>query len=857
MMRLLSEAQELGTGARERFLANAGDPELRREVDAMLAGQPAVDDGFLEDRVGAGDLLGTSTLADVETPVIENAENEASPERLGPYRIVRALGKGGMGSVYLGEQEEPVRRWVALKIIDRVEDPRRLKRFASECQALARLSHPNVAALYEVGATEDQHPFVAMELVEGETITTWCDERGLSLRERLRLFLGVCAGIRHAHEKGILHRDLKPSNVLVTEVDGRPAAKVIDFGIAQALDEPLLPGTKPVTLENQIIGSLAYMSPEAAAGKRDLDTRSDVYSLGLVLYKLLVGELPVDSDGRSFFELLRRLAKGNLPLPSARFAELDAERRADVAARRHLSERRLTRRLRGDLDAIVAKAITRDHEQRYSSPADLAADLERHLAIEPIEARPQTPVYVTTRFVRRRLGVVVSVAALILALVAGVVASAHEARRANLEADRATRALAESQAVSEFLVGLFEISDPRRSNGEAITARELLDRGADDLRSTFSDQPLAKARFLGTIGTIYRQLGLYERGEDLLKQRLALLEASPEADDLEVALACRQLAVLYLRAGSYWEAEPLLRSALAVLAVAPDRNQLDLAETLAKLGSVVLEQGRFEEAEPYFQRALAITEEATDDAGPELARSLDNLGAAYFRQNRLDEAEKLRTRALAIREKTLGPDHLDVALSVNNVGTIYRRQGRLDEAGEHIRRALAIRERILGPDHPDVARTLNNLGSLYHVEDRIEEAEALLSRALEIKHRTLDPGHPSIANSLMNLAYVLHDLERYEEAELLERDAVVIREKALGPDHAYTASALATLATTLRELERYEEAERLYQRALDSLQGPGVPATASAAEVAADYAVLLHTLGRTAEADALTARFAQ
>ncbi len=323
IVELLGRAVELEGAARSRFLDGAclGDPELRAELDAMLEDEA---DDFLG-------LPAVANLADGPTPTawtltdareldVYAPSQESIPEQIGPYRIVGTLGQGGMGSVYLGEQTEPVRRRAALKMLDAINDRRRLQRFAAECQALARLHHPNVAALYEVGSTDQDHPYVAMEPVDGTAITRWCDERQLPLKDRIELFFGVCAGVRHAHEKGILHRDLKPANVLVTEVDGVPTAKVIDFGIARAFGDPLHSGSTPMTLENQIVGSPAYMCPEIAAGEREVDTRSDVYSLGLLLYELLVGTLPFETQRvdlatrRSIVTRSTRwVSKGNVP----------------------------------------------------------------------------------------------------------------------------------------------------------------------------------------------------------------------------------------------------------------------------------------------------------------------------------------------------------------------------------------------------------------------------------------------------------------------------------------------------------------------------------------------------------------
>ncbi|MEM6795999.1 MAG: serine/threonine-protein kinase [Acidobacteriota bacterium] len=373
----------------------AEDGALRAEVLDLLGEASKVHGDFLEELLpGARD---GGARPDGEAP---------PPERLGAFRVMEPLGEGGMGKVWVGLQERPVRRRVALKVIrpvhgHRFHGHRARRRFAVECQALAALCHPNVATLYEAGETEQGFPFVAMELVEGCDIAEYCDRRRLGLRARLELFRQVCAAVGHAHDQGVLHRDLKPSNVLVTEVDGRPVAKVIDFGIAHLVDEPT-PAAAPADEEALILGSPAYMSPEAAWGSGAADARSDVYSLGLLLYALLAGALPFEVEAQTLLLLRRRAGRNDQPAPSGRFGALPPERQGQIAARRGLQAKALRRRLRGDLDAIVACAISPEPGARYASPSGLAADLEKHLEARPISARPPNWRYVLGRALRRR-----------------------------------------------------------------------------------------------------------------------------------------------------------------------------------------------------------------------------------------------------------------------------------------------------------------------------------------------------------------------------------------------------------------------------------------------------------------------
>ena len=723
ILELLSQALELDGDERRAFLdeACAGDRELRDELEAMLEDEPTDNDGFLETPAAAG-LSGDPVGPEPSKPPVA-----AAGSRFGPYRVVETLGQGGMGTVYLADQRKPVRRRVALKVLDSVHDRRRLKRFAAEGQALARLNHPNVAALYEASATTIGQPFVAMEWIEGVAITDWCDQRRLSLEDRIKLFLDVCAGVQHAHEKGILHRDLKPANVLVTKVDGRATAKVIDFGIARALGEPLLDTSSlSLTLENQVVGSPVYMCPEAAAGESDLDTRSDVYALGLLLYHLMIGELPLDIRDINLVELLRRIAKGGWPTLSARFAELDPERRSKRARLRGLSERQLTLRLRGDLDAIAAKTVARDPKDRYGSPAELAADLRRHLDLEPVTARPATTVYVLGRFLRRRAGTVLVTAALVLALAVGAVASILGARRAsqevrranqqtdraNLEAERAREALAEARSVSHFLIDLFELADPERSPGEPIDVRQLLDRGALKLEDELGDQPLARALFLHTIGEVYTKMALFEQAAELVGEAMKIRERELPAGHPDVLESVNQLGVAYRRLGRLDEAEPLLRRVLAARESAPEPDMVAVALALNNLGNLLWSRERYDEAEALHWQALAIRERELGSGHADLAETLTNLGALFHAQKRNREAEPMLRRAIGIYAETLGTEHPRYAAALHNLSLVLDRLERWAEAEENGRRAAEIWEAAYGAEHPRTRRARAHLAGL-------------------------------------------------------------------------------------------------------------------------------------------------
>jgi len=764
----------------------------------------------------------------------------ARPPRIGRYKILEVLGEGGMGTVYLAEQTAPIRRRVAVKLVRAARfDRQTAHRFEAERQALARMSHPAIAQVYEAGDTESGQPFFAMEHVPGVPITKYCDRERLSIEQRIDLFCAVCGGIQHAHQKGILHRDIKPANILVATEQGRPVPKIIDFGIAKALDPAA--GESQLTVDGMVVGTPSYLSPEsvAAAGEgADPDTRSDVFALGVLLFELLVGSRPFGKAGNSLLEILRLVGEGEVPPPSARWRELDGESRARLAAARATTPAALARRLAGDLDAIVLQATARDRDRRYGSAAELAADLERHRRFRPISARPPGRFYALGKLVRRHRAAAIGAVLVFAALAAGVVARSLEARRANQEAAAARRAEAETRQVVEFLVDLFEVNDPGTARGETITARELLDRAAADIRSRLGEQPLARARLLDTIGLVYRRMDLPGPARPLLEEALAIRERELGAAHPEVATSLDHLGDLLWIGGEYPGAEEALRRALAIREAALGPDAPEVAEVLDHLGSVYEIQAKYAEALPLLERALAIREARFGPDDLEVAASLDDLGVCKLDQGDAAAAEPYFRRALAIREARLGPDHPDVAVSANGLAIALFQLDRAEESIAAHRRALAVREKVFGPESSPVAQSLNNLASVYVGLGRLDESEGALLRAAAIWQKVLGSEHPRYGIVLYNLADTYHDRGEPARAEPLFERVVAIFEKAYGPTHPRLAYGLAGLAESLAAQGRRAAALPLCRRALEIRAGALGPDDELTAATRADCAAL-------------------
>ena len=751
--------------------------------------------------------LSTKTMAPSDSTV---------PDIIGNYRIIQKLGEGGMGEVYEAEQTEPIRRRVALKIIKWGMDTKQVvARFESERQALALMNHPNIAKVFDAGATEQGRPFFVMECVKGMPISEYCDKHRLNTRQRLELFNQVCDGIQHAHQKGIIHRDIKASNVLVMIQDDKPVPKIIDFGVAKAIAQRLT--EKSVFTEmGQLIGTPEYMSPEQAEMTGlDIDTRTDVYSLGVLLYELLVGVLPFESeDLRSvgFDEIRRKIREEEPPKPSTRLTTPGFDS-AHALKSRQTDLSTLAKQLKGELDWITMRAMAKDRTQRYASASELAADVTRFLKHEPVMAGPPSAMYRLRKYVRRHKVGVAAGALVMAAMIIGITGTTIGFVKA-VKAERKAKEDAETaQRVSDFLVGLFEVSDPSEARGNSITAREILDKGAGKIEEELQDQPRIQSRLMETMGRVYRNLGLYALAAPILEKSLSLKRKVYGEEHLEVAANLHTLAVLYDTQGKYPEAESFFRQSLAIKEKILGKDHPNVARSYNSIAIVSMNQGKYDEAESYFEQSLSIKEKNLEPDHPDLGITLTNLGIFYQQQNKLEEAVPLLERALSISEKAHGPDHPDVAGSLNNLGSLYETMEKRAEAEPLYKRSLAIWEKTLGPEHPDVGIALHNLANLYRDQEKHEKAEPYYVRSEAIFKKALGEEHPYVAYSFREHANLFRDLGRHDDAEDLYRHALEIFEKSMGPDHLNVAETLEQYALMLRKIDRAGEAENLEERA--------------------------------------------
>jgi tetratricopeptide (TPR) repeat protein len=854
--------------ARAAYLdeACAGDEALRAEVETLAKAY--------EEK---GELV-EKTLVDSERDAI----GEGPGTVIGRYKLLQEIGEGGFGLVFMAEQLEPVQRKVALKIIKAGMDTREvIARFEAERQALALMDHPNIARVLDAGATESGRPYFVMELVKGIKITDYCDQNNLSTEERLDLFIKVCHAVQHAHQKGIIHRDLKPSNVMITLHDGEAVPKVIDFGIAKATGQRLTEKTL-FTRYEQMIGTPAYMSPEQAQiSGLDVDTRTDVYALGVLLYELLTGETPFDKETLAkvaLDEIRRMIQETEPPKPSTRLTELARSQKAEVRGQK--AEVRC-KEVRGDLDWIVMKALEKDRRRRYATASDFAEDVERHLKHEPVVASPPSAVYRARKFVRRhRVGVAVG-GAVTVALLAGLAVALLGLQRAlraeaatRQERDRAVAAEGKAQsegaiaeAVNQFLQqDLLRQASPYEQGDRDVKLRTLLDRAAEKVGTRFQDKPLVEAEIRVTLSGIYRNLGEYtnarvhlDRALEIYKERLGpedprfLKARASEAslfqnlDRQEQSQALLEqllpiqrrvlgpehpdtLEVMGRLADTYRAQEYLVKAQqLAEACVSGSRRVLgaehqDTLWAMLTLAGIYGDQGRKVEVQKLLKEVLVVSRQALGEEHP------ITLNAKHYVAIRCDlsEAQRQLEELVLVARRVLGPEHPTTLLLTVDLAWVYRRQNKPAQAQELEEETLRVQRRLLSLEHRDTRRTMDLLVETYIAQGRLTEAQKLVEELLTTRRQLHGAEHQSPLNTMLTLASIYRRQGKPVEAQELRKEVLAVSRRALGEEHPLTLKAKHNLAIRYADLGKPAESQQMLEELLPVMRrvlGPEHPIT--------------------------------
>jgi serine/threonine protein kinase/Tfp pilus assembly protein PilF len=812
--------------------------DLRHEVDSLLffadanLTNPAARSGVARlwqqaaEDAGAPDSPAEAT-ENSETPSAAHPAACSLPSTIGRYRILGILGEGGMGVVYEAEQDHP-RRTVALKVIKSgLSDLKLLRRFELELLALGRLHHPGIAQIYEAGTADygsGPQPYFAMEFIRGRSLLEYAESHQLKARQRLDLMARICDAVHHAHQRGIIHRDLKPGNILVDDA-GQP--KVLDFGVARATDSDIRMTAQ--TDLGQIVGTLAYMSPEQVhADPLELDTRSDVYALGILVYEILAQRLPYKISPR-LHEALRAIQDDD-PAPL----------------------RSVSRAYRGDIETIVNKALEKDKARRYASAAELAADLRRYLKDEPIMARPASTLYQLRKFAHRHRPVAFAAISVFLVLIVGVIVSVRQASRANREA-------AASRAISEFLQNdlLAQASAANQAQPKPdpdLKVRTALDRAAAKIAGKFDKQPEVEAAIRDTIGRTYLDLGILPDARAQLERALELRREVLGAKDPQTLKSMAQLGWAAFLQGKSSEAESILSNASEIQQRTLGKEHADTLGTLTTLATVYWSESKYVQAEALNRQILEIRRRVLGPENPTTLTIMNNLAIILDEEGKYAQAEALYLQTLESRRRVLGPEHPDTLSSMGNLAGVYWVQGRLAQAESLLSQTLDARRRVSGPEHPYTLIAASNLAGVYQDEGKFDQAETLYAQTLETQRRILGSEHIDTLKSVNNLASVNLDEGKYTQAEAMFSQNLEIRRRVLGPEHHYTLKSMDKLADAYAALGQYARAEGLFGQTLEAERRVLGPEHPDYLVTISDAASMYQREGKFAQAESFAAQ---
>jgi serine/threonine protein kinase/tetratricopeptide (TPR) repeat protein len=851
---LFHQAIETPADERQDFLKQVcgDDDELHREISALVAAHDSSSEFMMEPCFVAADIDST------------DSDQLIVGEEINGYRILRLIAEGGMGAVYEAAQVDPVRRRVALKVIKIGMDTREvISRFEIERQAVALMTHPNIAQVYDGGATGDGRPYFVMEYVPGIPITEYCDKYRLGTRDRLNLMLKVCSAVQHAHQKGIIHRDIKPSNILVSIEGDTPTPKVIDFGVAKATEQKLTEHTVYTQL-GRFIGTPAYTSPEQAnLTNLDIDTRTDIYSLGVLLYELLAGRLPFETNALvkdGYAGMQRVIQEDEPPKPSTKVSHLSADEAIEVGRSRRCSVSEVIRELRGDLDWIAMKAMEKDRTRRYDSSSEFAADIKRYLANQPVVAGPPSTAYRVKKFVgRHRVGFALSSAMVTVLVIATFVASAGWLQATEAE-ERATLAASKAETVNEFLLDMLAAAAPSIARGRDTTVlREMVDNAARRIAQDGADLPNVEAAIRKAIGDTYLSLGSPDLAEPHLVTALSLLEADGSADDFDIARTLHSNGELLQAKGHYEESEAQFRRAIEIYERLESMgNNVDsaLADAMVKLSWLLIGKRNFEEAEQLGANALAIRTAGLDTEDrniPQLEKIVaahNNLGMLYRYKEEYDASQAHYEEALEF-SRQIGDQHPVVATTLNNFGLMLVHRREYEKGELLLFESLELRREILTENHPEIAESMNNLAMALVKQRRYPEAENYYKQSLAIVMAVQGIRHPHVATLNFNLAEIMVDQGKFDEAAQLYKDALSIDRDQFPDEHPYVTRGMVHVGKALTGAGSLTDALTWFENAIRLTESSVDEKDWRLAEARAEYAVALMQLNRLSEAEAL------
>jgi serine/threonine protein kinase/tetratricopeptide (TPR) repeat protein len=823
---LFTEALQLPDEQRAAFLERvcANDKDLRRRVEALLRSHEQI-----------GDFLETPPQQSALERRLATSAGEKPGDRIGRYKLLQQIGEGGCGVVFMAEQQEPVRRRVALKIIKPGMDTKTVvARFEAERQALALMDHPNIAKVFDAGTTDSGRPYFVMELVRGIKITEYCDQNSLTTEERLNLFIQVCQAVQHAHQKGIIHRDIKPSNILVTKtLEDVALPVVIDFGIAKATTNQQLTDKTLFTAFEMLIGTPAYMSPEQAAFTSiDVDTRTDIYSLGVLLYELLTGSTPFDTGEllKAGLDEIRRVIREQEPArPSTKLVKMPGADLTTVAQHRKSEPPRLIRTISGDLDWIVMKALEKDRTRRYETANGLALDVKRFLANETISARPPSKIYKLKKTVLRNKLLFVGIGFVAVLLVASLIVVAaslakeqqarHEAdvalRQAKADKTKAETEATKSRQVTQFLEDMLQGVGPSVALGEDTTMlRGILDLTAQRVGTEMTNQPAVEAELRGLIGRLYLEIGNYERAEEMHRAALTLNRELFGAESEETAASLNDLGNAYWKQRKLADAQTAYEGALAIRRRLFGNDHADVAATLNSLGAVYRRQRKLAESEALTREGLAIRQKLFGSEHLDVADSLRNLCIILGDRGKREECEATAREMLAMRRRLLGDEHPLVAAALADLAWAIGFIGKSDEAESLETEALGIQRKILSDEHPDVAKSIYSLGERMRQRGNVTESHAVLNAALSIQRKLLGDDHPDVLATLLGLGRTLEEKGQWAEAEIVHREALTRWRKQAPSEDPHVVGEFEAVARVLIAQKKFDEAEQLLGEAL-------------------------------------------